>query len=193
MLYLLLIIVLIAVIAAGIMNRSQDKDIAKILDNGQPKPEVTREGLLENTKMGWVLKFFLVCIVLGNFYSAAAETVVTGTLIAAVLHFPVILIAIFTAIAFVRRDRDAVFLAKSYLFTCLALNLVALFGSDKLSPILGIGLTILWFLFLIFSENVGDVCPVEYRRTSVRGWVLIGLFVVTVLALYLYFVSLALR
>ena len=191
MLYLILIIVLLAVIAAGIMNRSQDKEIAKILDNGQPKPEVTREWLLENTEIGGLLKFFLFCVVVGCFAAAVREMAAFGTPFVAVAYVPFILLAIITVIAFARRDRDAVFLAKAYMIICLVTNLMSLLAGIEAATVIAIGVNILWLLFLIFSENVNDVCPVEYRKTSIRGWVLVGLFVLAELAIIAYFASLA--
>lgn len=178
MIYLLLAIVLIATVVVGILDMNQRKAIDKILGDGQPKPEVTREWLLEHTEIEGLLKIYLVLIIIGGLYSTAAECAAFGTPLWAVVHVPLILLTIITAIAFVRRDRDAVFLAKAYLIICLALNLLSLFAVE-VSTIVGIFFCILWYLFLIFSENVNDVCPVEYRKTSVRGWVLIGLFAVT--------------
>lgn len=78
-------------------------------------------------------------------------------------------LACYTIYSFIKRQPNAVFLAKMYIVIVFVLDLLSLIGkdfSDKGAGHLLYSLlwSIIWFVFLLCSEVVGTVIPKEYRK-----------------------------
>lgn len=150
----------------------------------------TSEYLKQNTQIhGW-LTFFCFIIALGGFISAIhpiatfdAELYGFAACMSDVsFGLALFVLAIITIVAFCRRDTDAVFLAKTYVVACFVSNILSLAFGDPVgssSQVMGRLLWgVVWFLYLIFSRQVEEVIPPDYRKTKVRDWYLLGALIV---------------
>lgn len=141
---------------------------------------------------GWLL-FFLICFVgIGSVASLGSNIIhfdpdafalSIADVVLGALYF---LVGLFTIIAFVRRDSDAVFLAKTYIISCFLINIFTLvfldeddLGSSKdiaqmIRSIIWCGI---WYIFMFCSSQVQQRIPKWYRRTKTRDWVLVAVLV----------------
>lgn len=142
----------------------------------------TSEYLKENSEIrGW-LSFFLFTVFTGGLFSALypiftydpSEYDGSSFLALADVLLGIMLLGLscYTIYSFVKRKPNAVFLAKMYIVVVFASNLMSLIGGDftdkgmgSLSQIVRSLLwSVIWFVFLLYSEVVEEVIPKEYRK-----------------------------
>lgn len=158
--------------------------------------EYTQEYLKQNTEIhGW-LSFFCFTIALGGLISAFYPIVTfnlsdySGSYVLGMVDvIPGILLfvlAIMTIVALSRRDTDAIFLAKTYVIACFANNFLVFLAGDYEAKGMGslpqivrsLIWGVIWFLYLLYSTQVEEVIPTEYRKTKKRDWYLLGSFII---------------
>ena len=156
----------------------------------------TREFLKENTTIsGWFL-FFCLSVVVGGFISFVYPVLTfdvddySGSYILGLADvvpgFLLFVLSILTLLAINRRDTDAIFLAKTYVIVCFAYNLIVLFvggfEDNKINCISSVVRSLLWaviwFLYLIYSDQVQENFPSEYRKSKPRDWYIIAAIVI---------------
>lgn len=147
-------------------------------------PVYTSEWLKANTKMqGW-LSFFMVVVILGGLVSAvypvatfdfddyagnvclAAVDILTGVCLLA--------IAIYTVWSFVNRKPNAVFWGLTYVALAFLTNLLSLVGGGTEGSglqstsrvVQSMAWGVVWFFYLICSEQVKRVIPKSFRKAS---------------------------
>lgn len=157
------------------------------------EPKYTSEWLKCNTKIhGW-LSFFFFAIILGGIISAIypivtynAETYGYNGWLGAVDVFTGLSmfgIAVYTVYAFTHRKPNAVFYGRFYVMLVFVTNIISLIGGveenglqNTTQVVRGIVWGIVWFLYLLFSDQVQEVIPKSFRKVSGIDWgVLIAL------------------
>lgn len=162
----------------------------------EEEEEITSESLLETTRIhGW-LSFFLFSIIVGGLISAIYPIItfdieeywgsyVLGMtdIVSGIMLFA---LAIYTLMAFCKRKPNAVFLGKTYVVLCFASNFLTLLngefdenglGSFK-HVFRGVVWGIVWFAYLLNSNQVEEVIPTEFRRILRRDYYVIPLMIV---------------
>lgn len=157
------------------------------------EPKYTREWLKSNTEIhGW-LSFFFFAIILGGIISAiypiatynAADYGYNGWLGAVDVFtgLSMLGIAVYTVYAFTHRKPNAVFYGRFYVILVFVTNIISLIGGvdenglqNTTQVVRGIVWGIVWFLYLLFSDQVQEVIPKSFRKVSGIDWgVLIAL------------------
>ena len=157
------------------------------------EPKYTREWLKSNTEIhGW-LSFFFFAIILGGIISAiypiatynAADYGYNGWLGAVDVFtgLSMLGIAVYTVYAFTHRKPNAVFYGRFYAILVFVTNIISLIGGvdenglqNTTQVVRGIVWGIVWFLYLLFSDQVQEVIPKSFRKVSGIDWgVLIAL------------------
>ncbi len=159
----------------------------------------TSEWLRRNTSLwGW-LTLFLVAIGFGGIASAL-QTVISfnlddygGSMMLAsvdiIVGFVLLAISIYTIYAFLMRKRDAVYYAKTYVVMAFVTNVITLF-TGEVSSLRGIVWGIVWFIYLLNSNQVETVIPPSFRKVSKTDWaVLASIVVIPLLAFAIGFGS----
>lgn len=153
----------------------------------------TSEWLKSNTEIhGW-LSFFFFAIILGGIISAiypiatynAADYGYNGWLGAVDVFtgLSMLGIAVYTVYAFTHRKPNAVFYGRFYVILVFVTNIISLIGGvdenglqNTTQVVRGIVWGIVWFLYLLFSDQVQEVIPKSFRKVSGIDWgVLIAL------------------
>lgn len=146
----------------------------------------TSEWLKSNTEIhGW-LSFFFFAIIVGGLISAVYPittfdvTDYAGNLwiglIDVLLGVGLFAIAIYTIFAFCKRKPNAVFYGRLYVILVLVTNVISVIGNDgtgfegMTQAIRGIAWGIVWFLYLLFSNQVQEVIPKPFRKVSKIDW-----------------------
>lgn len=133
---------------------------------------------------GW-LKFFLIITPIGAliyFISSLLQVTDDYGYIDIIIGVGLVLYTAFIDYSFVRRRPGAVFAAKSYLIYCFCLNLfIIILGENSSNEIIKLVRSLIsgiaWFLYFIYSEQVNDLCPKGYRKTTSLDRWFIGLLV----------------
>lgn len=150
----------------------------------------TSEWLKENTEIrGW-LGFFFFAIAIGGLISAVypiatfniadyagnlwlgAIDVISGIILFAV--------AIYAIYAFCQRKPNAVFYGKLYVIIVFVTNVISAIGgtTEELggiqNPIRGIVWGIIWFVYLLFSNQVKEVIPISFRKIRKIDWAILS-------------------
>lgn len=172
-----------------ILEKSEDSKDDNVQTTHQTAPDesteefvYTSEYLKQNTEIhGW-LSFFLFTVVAGGLLSvvyplftfnlAEYDNNIFLALADPLFGLMLFLLACYTFHAFVNRQPNAVFLAKMYIIAVFASNLLALIGGEYEPTGLGSAPRLvrsliwsgIWFVFLLNSNNVEEVCPKEYRQ-----------------------------
>ena len=163
---------------------------------GESTPKITREYLKVNTRIhGWLVFFFVAILVgatislvytLATFdfdeYGRSVSLALFDILTSALL----LVVAVLTVVAFVRRNSDAVFLGKMYIVAVFAINMFTLImggyeesGVGSLSQLVrSLVWGVVWFCYLTFSEQVKRVIPKGYRKVWKQDYLLLTLLVV---------------
>ena len=158
-------------------------------DNGIETDEIdepiyTSEWLKENTNIhGW-LSFFFFAIAVGGLISTVypiatfKATDYAGNMwlgaIDILLGIGMLAIAIYTIYAFMQRKPNAVFYGRLYVVLVFVTNIISLIGNPDAGlggvkqTFKGIIWGIIWFLYLLYSEQVQEVIPKSFRK--VRNW-----------------------
>lgn len=157
------------------------------------EPKYTSEWLKSNTEIhGW-LSFFFFAIILGGLISAiypiatynAADYGYNGWLgtVDVFTGLSMLGIAVYTVYAFTHRKPNAVFYGRFYVILVFVTNIITLIGGveenglqNTTQVVRGIVWGIVWFLYLLFSDQVQEVIPKSFRKVSGIDWgVLIAL------------------
>ena len=157
------------------------------------EPKYTREWLKSNTEIhGW-LSFFFFAIILGGIISAiypiatynAADYGYNGWLGAVDVFtgLSMLGLVVYTVYAFTHRKPNAVFYGRFYVILVFVTNIISLIGGvdenglqNTTQVVRGIVWGIVWFLYLLFSDQVQEVIPKSFRKVSGIDWgVLIAL------------------
>lgn len=168
-----------------------------------PPFEYTSEWLKANTQIhGW-LSFFMFAIIVGGLLSAifpivtfksedyagnfflGASDIVLGSLMLAV--------AVYTVYLFVQRKPNAFFWAMTYVLLVFITNiLVLLLGATEEGSLFqseqrvmrSIGWGVIWFLYLIFSDQVKEIIPKAFRKVTKTDWLLLAVVVLLPILLW---------
>lgn len=150
------------------------------------EPIYTSEWLKENTNVhGWLL-FFFFAIAIGGIISAVypiatfnaadyAGNMWLGA-IDIILGIGMLAIAIYTIYAFTQRKPNAVFYGRLYVVLVFVTNIISLIGNPDAGlggvkqTFKGIIWGIIWFLYLLYSEQVQEVIPKSFRKVSKFDW-----------------------
>lgn len=150
------------------------------------EPIYTSEWLKENTNIhGWLL-FFFFAIAIGGIISAVypiatfnaadyAGNMWLGA-IDIILGIGMLAIAIYTIYAFTQRKPNAVFYGRLYVVLVFVTNIISLIGNPDAGlggvkqTFKGIIWGIVWFLYLLYSEQVQEVIPKSFRKVSKFDW-----------------------
>lgn len=143
---------------------------------------------------GW-LGFLLFSMGLGGLISAlypiftySAEEYGSHFLALADVFLGIMLLALagYSIYAFLKRKQNAVYLAKVYIVAVFASNIITLLGGEFEET--GIGSmprlirsliwSIIWFLYLIFSQQVNDIIPKSYRKVFIRDYYITAAFII---------------
>lgn len=155
----------------------------------EKEPVITAEYLKENTAIhGWLL-FFLFIIAIGGLWSAFVSVAqyvryhlyLDTTLLGLTMTFGCMLgaLSFYTVAAFFMRKPNAVFLAKTYLCIVFFFNLLSFLGdSSDFSIIYSLAWTMIWFAFLFTSNQVREVIPPEYRKTTSKDKITVAAFLI---------------
>lgn len=170
-----------------------DNSIGKNSDQNplvEQEPVITPEYLKENSEIGGWLAFFLFSICLGGTISAvmsftemnSSEYQNSILLVLADVSIGVMLcgLAFYTLYSFVQRMPDSVYLGKLYVVTTFLSNLLLLFigeydvnGLGSLPQIIrGLVWGVIWYAYLCVSTKVEEVIPKDYRRKSVKDYII---------------------
>lgn len=158
--------------------------------------KITPEHLKATTNIhGWLVFFFVAILVgatlslvytLATFdfdeYGRSVSLALFDILTSALL----LVVAVLTVVAFVRRNSDAVFLGKMYIVAVFAINMFSLImggyeesGVGSLSQLVrSLVWGVVWFCYLTFSEQVKRVIPKGYRKVWKQDYLLLTLLVV---------------
>ena len=152
----------------------------------------TSEWLKSNTQIkGWLI-FFLLAIFVGGLISAissftnfdAADYGGTIWLGAVDIFIGVCLfaIAIYTIYAFIQRKPNALFYGRLYVFLVLATNIISAIGGDPefgtvKQVVRGIIWSIIWFFYLLLSDQVQRVIPKPFRKVKTSDWSILAVFI----------------
>lgn len=150
------------------------------------EPIYTREWLKENTNIhGW-LSFFFFAIAVGGFICAVypittfnaadyGDNMWIGS-IDIIMGIGLFAIAIYTIYAFTQRKPNAVFYGRLYVVLVFVTNIISLIGNPDAGlggvkqTFKGIVWGIIWFLYLLYSEQVQEVIPKSFRKVSKFDW-----------------------
>lgn len=152
----------------------------------------TSEWLKSNTQIkGWLI-FFLLAIFVGGLISAissftnfdAADYGGTIWLGAVDIFIGVCLfaIAIYTIYAFIQRKPNALFYGRLYVFLVFATNIISAIGGDPefgtvKQVVRGIIWSIIWFFYLLLSDQVQRVIPKPFRKVKTSDWSILAVFI----------------
>lgn len=158
------------------------------------EPIYTSEWLKENTNIhGW-LSFFFFAIAVGGIISAVypiatfnaadyAGNMWLGA-IDILLGIGMLAIAIYTIYAFTQRKPNAVFYGRLYVVLVFVTNIISLIGNPDAGlggvkqTFKGIIWGIIWFLYLLYSEQVQEVIPKSFRKVSKFDWSVLAAIIV---------------
>ena len=152
----------------------------------------TSKWLKSNTQIkGWLI-FFLLAIFVGGLISAissftnfnAADYGGNIWLGAVDIFIGVCLfaIAIYTIYAFIQRKPNALFYGRLYVFLVFATNIISAIGGDLefgtvKQVVRGIIWSIIWFFYLLLSDQVQRVIPKAYRKVKASDWSILAVFI----------------
>lgn len=169
------------------------------------EPIYTSEWLKENTNIhGW-LSFFFFAIAIGGVISAAYPIVTFNAAdyegnmwlgaIDILLGIGMLAIAIYTIYAFTQRKPNAIFYGRLYVVLVFVTNIILLIGNPDAGlggvkqTFKGIIWGIIWFLYLLFSEQVQEVIPQSFRKVSKFDWGVLASIVIVPFLCYAIGVS----
>lgn len=163
----------------NVTNSSTDEGIEQIY---------TSEWLKENTSIhGW-LSFFLFALGVGGVISAFAslftiksEDYANNFFLICTDVLPgicMLAVATYTIYAFNTRKPNAVFYGKFYVVLVLVTNLLSLMIGDfdehglntLRQAVKGVFWSIIWFIYLENSDQVQEIIPPSFRKTTRRDW-----------------------
>ena len=158
------------------------------------EPIYTSEWLKDNTNIhGW-LSFFFFVIAVGGLISAIypiatfnaadyAGNIWLGA-IDILLGIGMLAIACYTIYAFTQRKPNAVFYGRLYVVLVFVTNIISLIGNPDAGlggvkqTFRGIIWGIIWFLYLLYSEQVQEVIPKSFRKVSKFDWGVLAAIIV---------------
>lgn len=172
----------------------QTNQLVSVEDDKPSIPLVyTSEWLKSNTEMkGWLLLFF-VSIFLGGLLSVAnsfknydnadyggSVWFGVGDIFISVSLFA---IALYTIYAFIQRKSNALFYGRLYCLLVLIGNIIVAIGGDLeakgiMEAVRGIIWSIVWFLYLLLSNQVKRVIPKSFRKVKKYDWIILAVLII---------------
>ena len=154
--------------------------------DGASIPSVyTSEWLKSNTQIkGWLI-FFLSVISIGgvgsainaftNFDAADYGGNIWISAVDVFVGVSLLAIAIYTVYAFVKRKPNALFYGRLYVFLVFATNIISAIGGDLelgtlKTAIRGVVWSIIWFFYLLLSDQVQRIIPKSFRKVKASDW-----------------------
>lgn len=151
------------------------------------------EWLKANTSIhGW-LTLFLFAIVASSVVSLGFGIVNVCTVYYENVYFKltdlvncisVLAISIYTVFLFMKRKRNALFYARLYVLIVILSNFVEIVTArhDALSQVImtdmrSIVWSCIWLGYLIFSDQVSDIIPIEFRKVYKRDWGILAVII----------------
>lgn len=140
--------------------------------------------------VGGILSFIVPCLLQFCYQFYESNALFLATLLLGGVFF---VIALLTLYSFLKRKSNAVFWAKTYVVGCFVSHLnvlIVLLGGDRelgaytnlFTEILALCWQAGWFIYLCFAEQVSDIIPKEYRKTSFLDYgILLVLILIVVL------------
>lgn len=163
--------------------------------------EEYQEHLKEYTSIGGWLWFFLVSMVCGAILSVCFTIPSVIDFIENEKNLPILLLDItirveglimigYFCYAFVKREANAVFWARVYLYFRIAITIIITMltvqDNEIGSMIRTLIWSVIWFIFLEKSENVKEVIPQDYREVTKLDWIVVIIIIlVTILSFIL--------
>ena len=145
----------------------------------------TSEWLKSNTQIkGWLI-FFLSVISIGgvgsainaftNFDAADYGGNIWISAVDVFIGISLLAIAIYTVYAFVKRKPNALFYGRLYVFLVFATNIISAIGGDLelgtlKTAIRGVVWSIIWFFYLLLSDQVQRIIPKSFRKVKASDW-----------------------
>lgn len=145
----------------------------------------TSEWLKSNTQIkGWLI-FFLSVISIGgvgsainaftNFDAADYGGNIWISTVDVFIGISLLAIAIYTVYAFVKRKPNALFYGRLYVFLVFATNIISAIGGDLelgalKTAIRGVVWSIIWFFYLLLSDQVQRIIPKSFRKVKASDW-----------------------
>lgn len=163
-------------------------------DNKPSIPLVyTSEWLKSNTEMkGWLLLFF-VSIFLGGLLSVVNSfknydnADYGGSIWFGVgdifIGISLFAIALYTIYAFIQRKSNALFYGRLYCLLVLISNIIVAISGDLetngiMEAVRGIIWSIVWFLYLLLSDQVERVIPKSFRKVKKYDWIILAVLII---------------
>ena len=158
------------------------------------EPIYNSEWLKENTNIHGCLTFFFFGITIGGVISAVYPIATfnaadyAGNLwlgaMDILLGIGMLAIAIYTTYAFTQRKPNAVFYGRLYVVLVFVTNIISLIN-DPDAGLGGVKQTfkgviwgIIWFLYLLYSEQVQEVIPKSFRKVNKFDWGILSAIIV---------------
>lgn len=145
----------------------------------------TSEWLKSNTQIkGWLI-FFLSVISIGgvgsainaftNFDAADYGGNIWISAVDVFIGVSLLAVAIYTVYAFVKRKPNALFYGRLYVFFVFATNIISAIGGDfefdtLKTAIRGVIWSIIWFFYLLLSDQVQRIIPKSFRKVKASDW-----------------------
>ena len=152
------------------------------------------EWLKANTSINGWLTLFLFAIVIGGVVSLGIELMSLVTQFYANLYFKLadlfnsvcwLAISIYVVYLFLSRKRNAIFYARLYAIVAIFTDFVEIVTAtpDTTSQVImtdlrSIAWSGIWLGYLIFSDQVNDVIPIEFRKVYKRDWGILATIIV---------------
>lgn len=162
-------------------------------DNNDTTPTVyTSEWLKSNTQIkGWLI-FFLLAIFVGGLISAISSftnfdsadyggNIWLGT-VDIFIGICLFAIAIYTIYAFIQRKPNALFYGRLYVFLVFTTNIISAIGGDLeigtvKQVVRGVIWSIIWFFYLLLSNQVQRIIPKPFRKVKTSDWSILAVFI----------------
>ena len=177
-----------------IPNEANTEEEGELETDEFGEPIYTSEWLKDNTNIhGW-LSFFFFAIAVGGLISAVypiatfnAANYAGNMWLGAIdilLGVGMLAIAIYTIYAFTQRKPNAVFYGRLYVVLVFVTNIISLIGNPDAGlggvkqTFRGIIWGIIWFLYLLYSEQVQEVIPKSFRKVSKFDWGVLAAIIV---------------
>lgn len=167
-------------------NPEQNSQAAFVETDSVSIPSVyTSEWLKSNTQIkGWLIFFLSVISICGvgsvinaftNFDAADYGGNVWISVVDVFIGVSLLVVAIYTVYAFVKRKPNALFYGRLYVILVFVTNIISAIGGDLefgtlKTAISGVLWSIIWFFYLLLSNQVQRIIPKSFRKVKASDW-----------------------
>lgn len=166
----------------------QTNQLVSVEDDKPSIPLVyTSEWLKSNTEMeGWLLLFFVFIFLEGllsvansfkNYDNADYGESVWFGVGDIFISISLFAIALYTIYAFIQRKSNALFYGRLYCLLVLIGNIIVAIGGDLEAKGIIIW-SIVWFLYLLLSDQVERVIPKSFRKVEKYDWIILAVLII---------------